>query len=48
MYSECVTHLTFGDNFNQPICIPDSVTHLTFGYCFYQLIKDAFQIVLHI
>lgn len=29
-----VTHLTFGDKFNQPLpkgCIPSSVTHLTFG-----------------
>ena len=29
-----VTHLTFGDRFNQYIngCIPKSVTHLTFGF----------------
>ena len=35
-YPRCLTHLTFGDNFNQDIkdCIPASITHLTFGWYF--------------
>ena len=47
-----VTHLTFGDDFNQDIkngAIPNSVTHLTFGYHFNQdITKVLFQIQLHI
>ncbi|AUV58686.1 F-box and FNIP repeat-containing protein, partial [Bandra megavirus] len=38
-----ITHLTFGDYFNQNItgCIPDSVIHLTFGDYFDQDITDC-------
>ncbi|AUV58578.1 F-box and FNIP repeat-containing protein, partial [Bandra megavirus] len=38
-----VTHLTFGDDFNQDItdCIPDNITHLTFGYNFNKNIKGC-------
>jgi len=38
-----VTHLTFGENFDQPInsCIPDSVTHLTFSVKFNQQINGC-------
>ncbi|AGD92011.1 putative F-box and FNIP repeat-containing protein [Megavirus lba] len=38
-----LTHLTFGDNFNQDIrgCISDSVTHLIFGHSFNQNIKGC-------
>ena len=38
-----VTHLTFGDRFNQEIkdVIPNSVTHLTFGWKFNREIKDC-------
>src|SRR5579872_4241728 len=46
-----VTHLTFGDNFNQNIkdCIPDSVTHLTFSDEFDQDIKDCIpKSVIHL
>ena len=45
-YPKCLTHLTFGDDFNQDIkdCIPISVTHLTFGYYFNQNIKDCIPI----
>src|ERR1700729_3602153 len=39
--SNVVTHLTFGDSFNQPIkdSIPNSITHLTFGFDFNLSIK---------
>src|SRR5205814_1226471 len=39
----CVTHLTFGNKFNQDIksAITASVTHLTFGRNFNQDIKSA-------
>ena len=38
-----VTHVTFGDYFDQPIedCIPNSVTHLTFGFDFNQPINGC-------
>ncbi len=38
-----ITHLTFGDNFNQKIdnCIPKRVTHLIFGYSFNQKIDNC-------
>jgi hypothetical protein len=38
-----LTHLTFGDTFNQPIekdVLPDSLTHLVFGRNFNQIIKN--------
>ncbi len=43
MYSNSVTHLTFGSEFNRQIIgsIPDSVTHLTFGHCFNQSTKEC-------
>jgi len=41
--SESITHLAFGDYFNQSIngCISKSITHLTFGYKFNQPIKGC-------
>lgn len=38
-----ITHLTFGDSFDEDImgCIPNSVTHLTFGRYFNRSIKDC-------
>ena len=38
-----VTHLTFCNDFNQPIngCISDSITHLIFGHCFNQPINGC-------
>jgi len=48
-----VTHLTFGDHFNQTIkdCLPRSITYLTFGYCFNQSmisITSTGDIIQHI
>lgn len=37
----CITHLTFGSDFDQPLsagCIPSSVLHLTFGWNYSQVI----------
>ncbi|AZL89944.1 F-box and FNIP repeat-containing protein [Megavirus baoshan] len=40
---DSVTHLTFGNNFNQDVkdCIPVSVTHLKFGHNFDQNVKNC-------
>uniref|UniRef100_A0A6G6ADS9 F-box and FNIp repeat-containing protein n=1 Tax=Borely moumouvirus TaxID=2712067 RepID=A0A6G6ADS9_9VIRU len=40
---EGITHLEFGDFFNQPIekCIPDNIINLTFGWEFNQPIKGC-------
>ncbi|AGD92980.1 putative F-box and FNIP repeat-containing protein [Megavirus lba] len=45
-----VTHLTFGRNFDQDIkrCIPNGVTYLTFGFFLIKILKDVFQLMLHI
>ena len=40
-YPSNLTHLTFGDDFNQPIDnLPNSLTHLTLGYTFNQPINN--------
>jgi hypothetical protein len=35
-YNSFVTHLTFGDKYNQQTILPNSVTHLTFGHDYNQ------------
>jgi len=45
-----VTHLIFGNNFNEPIknIIPHSVTHLNFGCCFNQPIEELPPSITHL
>ena len=45
----CITHLTLGNEFNQPINnIPKSITHLTFGENFNQAINNLPKSITHL